>query len=167
LKPSIFLTPFSLNTSAAAIPPANDLCICSAVCWKSNPVTAATLPVISNILESLSASPATTARFPDAACICSSEKGTLAAKFAITSNAFAPSVVEPNNCFNLTFKSSILLPVETKDFITRPAPIVANAPLKENTALVSPANLPLIPLKACLVLSCANMFIFKFCAIIF
>ena len=67
LNPSISLTPFSLKMSAAPIPPANDLCICSPVVLKSNPVTAATLPVISNIFESLSASPATTARLPDAA----------------------------------------------------------------------------------------------------
>ena len=31
LNPNKSLTPFSLNISAAAIPPANDLCICSAV----------------------------------------------------------------------------------------------------------------------------------------
>ena len=84
-NPSISLTPFSLKMSAAAIPPANDLCICSAAVLKSIPVTAATLPVISNIFESLSASPATTARLPEAAWICSSEKGTLAANLAITS----------------------------------------------------------------------------------
>ena len=46
LKPNISLTPFSLNKSAEPIPPANDLCICSAVVLKSNPVTDATLPVI-------------------------------------------------------------------------------------------------------------------------
>ena len=49
LKPSIFLTPFSLNKSAAPIPALNDLCICSAAVLKSNPVVAATFPVISNI----------------------------------------------------------------------------------------------------------------------
>ena len=50
LNPNKALTPLSLNMSADAIPPANDLCICSAVCLKSKPVTAATLPVIFNIL---------------------------------------------------------------------------------------------------------------------
>ena len=49
LKPNNALTPLSLKISADAIPPANDLCICSAVVLKSNPVTDATLPVIFNI----------------------------------------------------------------------------------------------------------------------
>ena len=69
LKPNKALTPLSLNTSAAAIPPANHLCICSADCLKSNPVTAATFPVIFNIRVRSSASLATTAKLPDAADI--------------------------------------------------------------------------------------------------
>ena len=51
LNPNKSLTPRSLNISADAIPPANDLCICYAVVAKSNPVTAATLPVISDIFD--------------------------------------------------------------------------------------------------------------------
>jgi hypothetical protein len=51
LKPNNALTPLSLNISAAEIPPANDLCICSAVVLKSNPVTAETLPTIFKIFS--------------------------------------------------------------------------------------------------------------------
>ena len=51
-------------------------------------------------LASSLASSLTTANTPDPDCISSSEKGTLDANFAISSKAFAPSCVLPNNCFN-------------------------------------------------------------------
>jgi len=76
LNPNKALTPLSLKTSALAIPPENALCICSAVCWKSNPVTEATLPVISKTFFNSSAFLVTTARLPAPACICSNVNGT-------------------------------------------------------------------------------------------
>ena len=133
-KPSIFLTPFSLNKSAAPIPALNDLCICSAVVLKSNPVTAATLPVISNIFCKSFALSVTVAKIPAPPCICSSENGTLDANFVIFSKAFAPSVVFFNKNFNLTCKFSNSFPVLTKFLMTKPAPKPIKAFCKLNTA---------------------------------
>ena len=101
-KPNKALTPLSLNRSAAPIPPEKALWIWLDVVSKSNPVTAATLPVISNTLFKSSASLATTARFPDALDISSSENGTLAANFVRLSKAIAPSSTDPNKNLNLT-----------------------------------------------------------------
>ena len=86
----LFLTPFSLNKSAAPIPALNDLWICSAVVLKSNPVTAATLPVICNICCKSSALSVTVANIPEPFCISSSEKGTLDANLTILSKALHP-----------------------------------------------------------------------------
>ena len=127
LKPNKALTPLSLNTSAAAIPPANALCICSAVCLKSNPVTAATLPVIFNIRVKSSASFATTARFPDAVLISCSENGTLAAKLIKLLKAFVPSLTLPNKKLNLMPRFSTSLPTLTSDLIAIPPPIPIRA----------------------------------------
>ena len=121
-KPSIFLTPFSLNKSAAPIPALNDLWICSAAVLKSNPVTAATLPVISNIFCRSFALSVTVANIPEPDCISSREKGTLDANLVMFSNAFAPSFVSLSKNFNLTCKFSNSFPVLTKFLMTKPAP---------------------------------------------
>ena len=73
MKPNNALTPLSLNKSALPIPDEKDLCICSAVVLKSNPVTEATLPVIFKISFNSSAFFVTTAKFP-APAISSNEK---------------------------------------------------------------------------------------------
>ena len=70
-------------------------------------MAAATLPVISNILDNSLASLAITARLPEPAAIASSEKGTLPANVFNTLNAFAPSVAELNNSLNLTCNDSV------------------------------------------------------------
>jgi len=167
LNPSNALTPLSLKRSAAPIPDENDLCICSAVVLKSNPVTAATLPVIFKTFCSSSALSVTTAKLPDADAISCSEKGTLPAKSIKPLNAFCPSATLPNKKLNLIPSSSTSLPTFTNDLTTSPPPIPINADCTENIdalKLESPAR---IPLKACLVLSLANIFNTKFCAIIY
>ena len=70
---------------------------------------------------------------------------------------------EPNNCFNLTSKFSNSLPTLTKlILITRPAPKPIKAFLNRKYCTFTLANPPLTPLKACLVLSRAIMFILNF-----
>ena len=165
LKPSISLTPLSLNKSAADIPALNDLWICSAVVLKSSPVTAATLPVIFIKFASSSASSLTTANTPEPLCISSREKGTLDANFAISSKAFAPSFAEPNKNFNWTCRFSICLPVLTIFLITRPAPNPIKALCKLKTEFFNLAKLPCKPCNARFDLSFATMSIFNFCAI--
>ncbi len=136
--------------SALAIPADNDRCICSAVVWKSRPVTLATLPVISKTLESSSASLATTARFPAPACICSRLKGTLDANFDITSKAFAPSSTLPNKNFNRICKDSTCLPTSTNDLRVTPAPIPTRAFLRLKTDCLSLSTPVVADFIACL-----------------
>ena len=167
LNPNKALTPLSLNKSAAPIPAPNDLCICSAVVLKSNPVTAATLPVIFNIFCRWSASLETTARFAEPAAISSSEKGTLAAKSIKPLNAFLPCSTLPNKKLNLNPNSSTSLPTLIIERITRPPPIPISADWTENIDALKLVRPALIPLNAALVLSLANIFKTKFCAIIY
>ena len=79
LNPNNAPIPLSLKRSAAPTPLLNALCICSEALAKSNPDTAATLPVIFNILLRSSASLATTANDPLPFAISCSENGTLLA----------------------------------------------------------------------------------------
>ena len=167
LKPSIFLTPFSLNKSAEPIPALNDLCICSEAVLKSNPVTEATLPVISNIFWRSSALSVTVANIPDPDCISSNEKGTLDANLTILSKAFAPSFVSLSKNFNLVLRFSSSFPVLTRFLTTNPAPIPTNALWTLNIDCFKTPNLVFNTPKACLVLSFANILITKFCAIIY
>jgi hypothetical protein len=102
LNPNNALTPLSLNKSALPIPDENDLCICSAVVLKSNPVTAATLPVSFNISFNSSAFLVTTAKFPAPAWISSNEKGTLDAKSIKPLKALSPSFTPLNKKANLS-----------------------------------------------------------------
>ena len=168
LKPSIFLTPFSLNKSAAPIPALKDRCICSAAVLKSKPVVAATLPVISNIFWRSSALSVTVANIPEPACISSKEKGTFDANLFKFSNAFAPSSAFLSKNLNLVSKFSNSFPVLTKFLITKPAPSPTKAFLTLNIDDFNLSRFPFTVFKALLDLSLAIISIFTFfVAIIF
>jgi len=127
-KPKSDLTPFSLNKSAAAIPPANDLCNCSAVCWKLNPVAAAMSPVIF-ITSFNSSAPSVTVNSNGAdLAISSKAKGTVLANFVKLSNAAAPSSALPVKNFNWIPKFSKSTAVFKNDLATLRAPNAATAP---------------------------------------
>ena len=114
--------------SAAAIPPLNALCNCSAVVLKSKPVAAAISPVIFNTSLSSSAPSTTVNKFGAALAICCSSKGTVPANLVKVSNALEPSSADPVKNFNCIDKFSTSTAVLRKSLPNLKAPIAATAP---------------------------------------
>ena len=111
---------------------------------KSNPVTAATLPVICNNSARCSESSATAANAPEPICICCKLKGTLAANLAISSNAFEPSSADPNKLFKRICRFSTSEPTPIIFFTATPAKAVPIAAPTFNALLDVSDNFLLI-----------------------